>query len=104
MNDYLTFTVTDWMQDELHLKGGALVAYAILFSAGSGDPVKINHLHSRTFCNLCDEDMNKAIERLVFGGFIEPIPDEGYKPVRDQNRIRANKDHWDEVRKSIVRI
>lgn len=104
MNDYLTFTVTDWMQDELHLKGGALVAYAILFSAGSGDPVKINYLYSRTFYNLCDEDMNKAIERLVFGGYLEPIAGQGYKPVRDLNQIKANKEHWEEVQKSIIRI
>lgn len=41
MNDFLSFEITDWMQEDLHLKEGSLVLYAILFSAGKGEPVKI---------------------------------------------------------------
>lgn len=31
MNDFLSFEITDWMQEDLHLKEGNLVLYAILF-------------------------------------------------------------------------
>lgn len=102
MNDFLSFEITDWMQEELHLKEGSLVLYAILFSAGKGEPVKIENLYCRTFYNLCDEDLYKVHERLVFGGYLEPIAQQGYKPVRDLNQIKANKKHWDEVRASII--
>lgn len=104
MNDFLSFEITDWMQEDLHLKEGNLVLYAILFSAGKGAPVKIENIHCRTFYNLCDEDLYKVHERLVFGGYLEPIAQKGYKPVRDLNQIKANKKHWDEVQKNIIRI
>lgn len=104
MNDFLSFEITDWMQEDLHLKEGSLVLYAILFSAGKGVPVKIENIHCRTFYNLCDEDLYKVHERLVFGGYLEPIAQQGYKPVRDLDQIKANKLHWDEVRKNIIRI
>jgi hypothetical protein len=104
MNDFLSFEITDWMQEELHLKEGSLVLYAILFSAGKGAPVKIENIHCRTFYNLCDEDLYKVHERLVFGGYLEPIAQKGYKPVRDLDQIKANKLHWDEVQKNIIRI
>lgn len=104
MNDFLSFEITDWMQEDLHLKEGSLVLYAILFSAGKGAPVKIENIHCRTFYNLCDEDLYKVHERLVFGGYLEPIAQKGYKPVRDLNQIKANKLHWDEVQKNIIRI
>lgn len=104
MNDFLSFEITDWMQEDLHLKEGNLVLYAILFSAGKGAPVKIENIHCRTFYNLCDEDLYKVHERLVFGGYLEPIAQKGYKPVRDLNQIKANKLHWDEVQKNIIRI
>lgn len=104
MNDFLSFEITDWMQEDLHLKEGSLVLYAILFSAGKGEPVKIENIHCRTFYNLCDEDLYKVHERLVFGGYLEPIAQKGYKPVRDLNQIKANKLHWDEVQKNIIRI
>lgn len=104
MNDFLSFEITDWMQEDLHLKEGSLVLYAILFSAGKGAPVKIENIHCRTFYNLCDEDLYKVHERLVFGGYLEPIAQKGYKPVRDLNQIKANKKHWDEVQKNIIRI
>lgn len=104
MNDFLSFEITDWMQEDLHLKEGSLVLYAILFSAGKGAPVKIENIHCRTFYNLCDEDLYKVHERLVFGGYLEPIAQKGYKPVRDLDQIKANKLHWDEVQKNIIRI
>ena len=104
MNDFLSFEITDWMQEDLHLKGGNLVLYAIIFSVGHGEPVKICGLPDRTFYNVCDEDILKTIERLVFGGYLEPIAQQGYKPVRDLNQIKANKQHWDEVQKNIIRI
>ena len=104
MNDFLSFEITDWMQEELHLKEGSLVLYAILFSAGKGAPVKIENIYCRTFYNLCDEDLYNVHERLVFGGYLEPIAQQGYKPVRDLNQIKANKLHWDEVQKNIIRI
>lgn len=104
MNDFLSFEITDWMQEDLHLKEGGLVLYAILFSAGKGEPVKIENLYCRTFYNLCDEDLYKVHERLVFGGYLEPIAQKGYKPVRDLDQIKANKLHWDEVQKNIIRI
>lgn len=104
MNDFLSFEITDWMQEDLHLKEGSLVLYAILFSAGKGEPVKIENLYCRTFYNLCDEDLYKVHERLVFGGYLEPIAQKGYKPVRDLDQINANKLHWDEVQKNIIRI
>ena len=102
MNDFLSFEITDWMQEELRLKGGTLVAYAILYSAGSGDPVHIDSQLYCTFENVFGGNMYKAIERLVFDGYIEPIADVGYKPVRDQKQIRKNKAHWEEVRASII--
>lgn len=102
MNDFLSFEITDWMQEELHLKGGTLVAYAILYSAGSGEPVHIDSQLYCTFENVFGGNMYKAIERLVFDGYIEPIADVGYKPVRDQKQIRKNKAHWEEVRASII--
>jgi hypothetical protein len=46
----------------------------------------------------------KVHERLVFGGYLEPIAQKGYKPVRDLDQIKANKLHWDEVQKNIIRI
>lgn len=104
MNDFLSFEITDWMQEELHLKEGNLVLYAILFSAGKGEPVKIENIHCRTFYNLCGEDLNKVLERLVFGGYLEPIVQEGYKPVRNMIQVMVNKQHWDEVQKNIIRI
>lgn len=104
MNDFLSFEITDWMQEDLHLKEGSLVLYAILFSTGKGEPVKIENIYCRTFYNLCDEDLYKVHERLVFGGYLEPIAQKGYKPVRDLNQIKANKLHWDEVQKNIIRI
>lgn len=104
MNDFLSFEITDWMQEELHLKESNLVLYAILFSAGKGEPVKIENIYCRTFYNLCDEDLYKVHERLVFGGYLEPIAQKGYKPVRDLDQIKANKKHWDEVQKNIIRI
>lgn len=102
MNDFLSFEITDWMQEELQLKGGTLVAYAILYSAGSGEPVHIDSQLYCTFENVFGGNMHKAIERLVFDGYIEPIADVGYKPVRDQKQIRKNKAHWEEVRASII--
>jgi len=104
MNDFLSFEITDWMQEDLRLKEGNLVLYAILFSAGKGEPVKIENIHCRTFYNLCDEDLNKVLERLVFGGYLEPIAQEGYKPVRNMIQVMVNKQHWDEVQKNIIRI
>jgi hypothetical protein len=104
MNDFLSFEITDWMQEDLRLKEGNLVLYAILFSAGKGEPVKIENIHCRTFYNLCGEDLNKVLERLVFGGYLEPIAQEGYKPVRNMIQVMVNKQHWDEVQKNIIRI
>lgn len=101
---FLSFEITDWMQEDLHLKEGNLVLYAILFSAGKGEPVKIENIHCRTFYNLCGEDLNKVLERLVFGGYIEPIAQQGYKPVRNMIQVMVNKQHWDEVQKNIIRI
>lgn len=102
MNDFLSFEITDWMQEELQLKGGTLVAYAILYSYGSGEPVHIDSQLYCTFENVFGGNMYTAIERLVFDGYIEPIAQEGYKPVRDLNQIKANKLHWDEVKKNII--
>ena len=102
MKNFIEFTITDWMQEELQLKGGTLVAYAILYSAGSGEPVHIDSQLYCTFENVFGGNMYKAIERLVFDGYIEPIADVGYKPVRDQKQIRKNKAHWEEVRASII--
>lgn len=102
MKNIIEFTITDWMQEELQLKGGTLVAYAILYSAGSGEPVHIDSQLYCTFENVFGGNMYTAIERLVFDGYIEPIADVGYKPVRDQKQILKNKAHWEEVRASII--